>query len=693
MDTTGKDGLYLRWSRLVKTVQVKESNAGLLRGSIAAPNPDAMREFTKTGPVTKVILNQVSGCAEPGQVLCMMGPSGSGKTSLLNCLSGRTSYESGTITVNGKALSSNSMKKRLMAQIAYVRQADIFFTHLTVRDQLGYTAFLRLPQAWTTARKLDEVERIIKLLRLTKVADSKIQLLSGGEKKRVNIGTELLTDPSCLLLDEPTSGLDSTSAVALMHMLLQLARAQNKTVITSIHQPNSALFHSFDKLIMLAEGNVVYFGTPRDSLAYLRDCKLACPDGYNAADHWMDLLVHDTAIDETTMASGASSSGEEPTERSIAGIDDTIRSGNGLTSLSDDGGVSASVEISTGAAPTTTDANDNKQVMIKDQNLTTRAQLIRAWDMDTIAAQMDSATVKNDDDEVGANAGSYNKYNTSWGMQYRVLVHRCLKNSRSAIFTPINLIKSAAIALVSGALWFQMDYTEANVYDLSSYFFFTMTYWVFDSMFTALMTFPVEREVILKERSSGSYHLSAYFLAKSTSEMPTRLVLPLIYMTISFWMAGVSDRFEIFVYTTLISLLSVVAGEAIGLMVGASIYDMERAMTIMTVVSLALMLLGGFFVANVPTWLNWGKFVSPFKYSFDASRQLIFDRNIPCDGSGTLESLCAENDQGSIPPEDIIDFLNIQGSVGFNVGLLIVIGIVPRCIAYLALRAKKEGGR
>ena len=239
-----KPGLFLRWSRLVKTVHVKDSNAGLLRGSIATAPPSSSRTSTTilktrrsngsslatTAPTSKVILNGVSGCAAPSQVLCMMGPSGSGKTSLLNVISGRTSYDSGTITIDGKRLSSpassssssnatsnnnnnnnnnnatvtTSRKKRLMAQIAYVKQADIFFTHLTVRDQLGYTAFLRLPQAWSPHRKLEEVDRIIQLLKLTKVADSKIDTLSGGEKKRVNIGTELLTDPSCILLDEPT---------------------------------------------------------------------------------------------------------------------------------------------------------------------------------------------------------------------------------------------------------------------------------------------------------------------------------------------------------------------------------------------------------------------------------------------------------------------------------------------------------
>jgi ABC-type multidrug transport system ATPase subunit/ABC-type multidrug transport system permease subunit len=581
-------------------------------------------------------------------------------------LSGRNPYDGGVVSVNGRPLGGADMK-RLMAKIAYVKQADIFFTHLTVRDQLGYTAFLRLPQEWPAQTKRNEVERIIKLLRLTKVADSRIRMLSGGEKKRVNIGTELLTDPSILLLDEPTSGLDSTSAVALIQMLQQLARTSQKTVVTSIHQPSSALFRSFDRLIMLAEGHVVYFGTPADSLPYLRNQKLACPDGYNAADHWMDLLVQDSAIDENSMMT---------LKNGYAGDADSLDGNN------EDDGVAAN-------------PSEEERVSNRTMGLTTRQQLIRAWDNDAVAEQMDACVEK---DSNSANVKDplgerISKYNTGWMLQYRTLVHRSLKNSRSAIFTPINLIKSCALGVVSGLLWFQMAYTESRVFDRSSYFFFTMTFWVFDAMFQSFMAFPQERTVILKERASGSYRLSAYFMGKTTSEMPTRLVLPLIYMIISFWMASISTSFSMFVATTLISLLSVIAGEAIGLFVGATIYDMEKGMTAMTVISLALALLGGFFVENVPSFLVWAKFLSPFKYAFDASLPLVFDEPVPCDGSGALEGICGGSSEGYAQPDEVIAYLGVQGSVGFNTGILIVIGLVPRYLAYLALRAKKEGDR
>ena len=620
---------------------------------------------------------------------------------------------------SGEQNGSGSDMKRLMSKIAYVKQDDIFFEHLTVRDQLGYTALLRLPQLWTHTRKMNEVDRIIRLLRLTKVADSKIQMLSGGEKKRVNIGTELLTDPAVLLLDEPTSGLDSTSAVALIQMLSKLARNSNKTIITSIHQPSSALFFGFDRLIMLAEGHVVYFGQPKQSLLYLKEHGLDCPLGYNGADHWMDLLVQDSAIDDDEDDDIIEDGDVENTTAIVAVTTTAVSSSDGTgsgTNTDDDDKDDYGIPIVQRSSKNST-VGRMRGERNQATSMTTRQRLINAWDKEAVAEQMDAHVQMDNTKRMSsllfdagggssmmiANSSSSNnnnnknkepsKYATSWGLQYRTLVHRSLKNSRSAIFTPINVIKSCALGIISGLLWYQMDYTESRVFDRSSYFFFTMTFWVFDAMFQSFMAFPSERTVILKERASGSYRLSAYFMGKTTSEMPARLVLPLIYMVISFWMASISTSFSMFIATTFISLLSVMAGEAIGLLVGATIYDTEKGMTFMTVISLFLALVGGFFVENVPSFLVWTKYLSPFKYSFDASLQLVFDKPVPCDGSGALEALCGGSSTGYAQPEQVIQYLGVQGSVGFNVGILIAIGLVPRYLAYLALRAKKEGDR
>lgn len=199
--------------------------------------------------------------------------------------------------------------------------------------------------------------------------------------------------------------------------------------------------------------------------------------------------------------------------------------------------------------------------------------------------------------------------------------------------------------------------------------------------------------MILKERASASYRLSAYFLAKTTSEAPTRLVLPLLYMLTSFWMTGISQSFGVFVATTGCTLLCVFAGEALGLMFGALCYDLTKALTVMTVVGLATMLLGGFFVTNIPSFLLWGRYLSPFKYAFDASQAIIFNEDIPCDGSGVLEEICRGGDEGHATPNEIQEFLGVEGTIPFNVGMLVVYSCIPRYIAYLALRMKKSGDR
>jgi ABC-type multidrug transport system fused ATPase/permease subunit len=139
--TTSSVACHLRWTRIAKTVELHEATVGLLRGSIGHKNPqnDSTIASTSGGPTMKVILNQVSGEARPGEILALMGPSGSGKTSLLDALSGRSAYESGTLTINGIVAKGSSIKQ-LKRKIAYIKQADIFFGHLTVRDQVRFDA-------------------------------------------------------------------------------------------------------------------------------------------------------------------------------------------------------------------------------------------------------------------------------------------------------------------------------------------------------------------------------------------------------------------------------------------------------------------------------------------------------------------------------------------------------------------------
>jgi ABC-type multidrug transport system ATPase subunit len=147
--------------------------------------------------IQRTLLDNVSGQIRPGQVVALMGPSGCGKTTLLNTLAGRAlNGVTGNIWFNNQRY-EKCMKRKL----AYVLQQDLFFEKLTVKQQLTYTALLRLPNHLSKQDKLAQVEQIIDQLRIRKCANTPIMLISGGEKKRVNIGTELLTNPSVIFLD------------------------------------------------------------------------------------------------------------------------------------------------------------------------------------------------------------------------------------------------------------------------------------------------------------------------------------------------------------------------------------------------------------------------------------------------------------------------------------------------------------
>jgi ABC-type multidrug transport system ATPase subunit len=123
------------------------------------------------------------------------------------------------------------------------------------------------------------------------VGGQQVKGISGGEKKRTSIAYELISDPQVLMLDEPTSGLDSLTSFVIVRYLSELARTRNKTIVMTIHQPNSEIFALFDKLILMVEGRLIYQGPAESATAYFsKEFGLTCPEFHNPADYFMSIM-------------------------------------------------------------------------------------------------------------------------------------------------------------------------------------------------------------------------------------------------------------------------------------------------------------------------------------------------------------------------------------------------------------------
>lgn len=163
---------------------------------------------------------------------------------------------------------------------------------MTVRECLEFAAKLKLKG--TYEEKMIRVKELIKELRLDKCQNTKIggpliKGVSGGERKRTSIGVELITDPNLIFLDEPTTGLDSFTATSVMETLKDLA-ISGRTVISTIHQPNSDIFEMFDRLMLMAQGKIIYFNEARLAVDYFANINFACPELSNPADYFMTIM-------------------------------------------------------------------------------------------------------------------------------------------------------------------------------------------------------------------------------------------------------------------------------------------------------------------------------------------------------------------------------------------------------------------
>lgn len=233
------------------------------------------RQVTIKGK-SRTLIHNLSLAIEPGQLIAIVGGSGAGKSTLLKTLLGITPLNSGQIYLNGNNLKRNFNSYRTL--IGYVPQDDIIHKDLTVEEVLIYACKLRLPPDINLSLT---VQKILEQIQLTHVLDNRIRELSGGQRKRVSIGVELLADPKLFFLDEPTSGLDPGLDKDLMLLLRDLAN-QGRTIILVTHATTN--IDVCDRIAFMGlGGHLCYFGPPTEAMSFFQmpsDDLIYFPDIY-----------------------------------------------------------------------------------------------------------------------------------------------------------------------------------------------------------------------------------------------------------------------------------------------------------------------------------------------------------------------------------------------------------------------------
>lgn len=674
---------------------------------------------------SKAILQDVSGLVRPGEMLAVMGPSGSGKTTLLNALAGRLRTDSGCTLLNGEPLN-----KQLRRRICYVLQQDIFFPDLTLRQTLNYTARLRLPESMSNQEKMEHVNQIIDVLDLTRCQDTIIgdvmkRGLSGGEKKRANIACELLTNPTVMLIDEPTSGLDSSTAHSLMSTLKEYAHKENKTLVVTVHQPSSQIFYMFDRLLLLCNGQTAYFGEVSKVVDFFSSIGLQIQQHFNPADFILEQVKRAPEIQEKIIMHAQELRKHPDYPKQLQESSPVYHSQEEVGSQCNYNGASANsvncpqchkhvwktfhhknpeeeschkgLQNGTQQQYLWAVSEDDKPGTEKSKQVELRVMLDPEKKIPTVYSKI---AIRDDEDsgrsswsEAGSSVfssqddlGREHKWPTSFWTQVSVLTQRNFLEARGRMLSKLNWVQTVGLGVVCGLIWFQVDRTEATIADIRGWIFFSTTYWMLFALFGALISFPPEREVINKERASGAYRLSAYYLAKMIGELPLTVTLPSAFHLIAYPMLGFHSA-QTFLSLWGFLVLSTVVSQSVGLFIGATCTDLQVSVTVSALYSLSTMLFGGYYASSLPPWMRWLQYLSMVHYAFQNMHIVEFSSgpDVRCLSQNSHFRACHTGGT-IIPAQDIIGDHGTPLPIWANTLVLLSFLVVFRLLGYLVLR-------
>ncbi|XP_043601121.1 protein scarlet-like isoform X1 [Bombus pyrosoma] len=593
--------LCLTWKNISYTVE-RKVNGGSLRAIFGLQHTEFIR-----------LLNGVSGIVNSGMLMAIMGPSGAGKTTLLATISCRVKGEAtGDVLLNGKPIDTDQM----IRISGFVPQMDLAIESLTILEHMEFMACMKMDRRLRANIRRQRIMVLLGELGLGKCITTKLSALSGGERKRVTLAVQLLTEPSILFCDEPTTGLDSYGAMTVVKTLRDVA-ASGRIVICTLHQPASGLLDIFHEVLLLSSGRVAFQGSSTDAMKFFDSLDLRCPPTFNSAEFFVSQL---------SIVRGK----EAESYRKVNWICDQYE---------------------------------------KSKHSQKVSKLI------DYSCFMDSGELPAIFSQISLSPKDFKKARTL--TQLRWLTWRAYvdykRNSASLLlrFTTymfIGLLIALPYMNITG-----QALNQSGIQNMQGLLYLVVVETVFTFNYAVFYTFPRELPLLLRDIASGLYDPTPYYMSKVIVLIPGAIIQPLLYAAFIFAITGLKGGLLGFVYFALPVVVCAVSASALGLFLSASFQSVNTASLFSVPLDfLGLMFCGIYLhLGYLAPGIAWLKYLSQFYYGLEAVSLTQWplidhiscspDPEEPCVSSG-LEVL---EKYGYLPNHYTMDII----------GLLVIFGI------------------
>ncbi|KVH92376.1 ABC transporter G family member 17-like [Cynara cardunculus var. scolymus] len=605
------------------------------------------------------LLNRITGYAPKGCITAVMGPSGAGKSTFLDGLAGRIASGSlkGKVLLDGNEMSPSLIKRTS----AYIMQDDRLFPMLTVYETLMFAADFRLGSI-TKAEKRQRVETLIEQLGLssarnTYIGDEGSRGVSGGERRRVSIGVDIIHGPSLLFLDEPTSGLDSTSAQSVIEKVHNIAQA-GSTVVLTIHQPSSRIQLLLDHLIILARGQLMYQGSPKDVGLHLGRIGRRVPKGESPIEFLIDVIQQ-----------------YDQSEYGVDALAEFVVTGMKPPKLSDD-----EMSFSTPTPPPHWSSGKKLHLQMAgrhdqdngfDHSVRSPWNNSKSWSQSGIMQSLKSTPARhrnqrtpnpasaspgyytnssdilartptphssdytvNEDDYItpsmaadGANHHHLGpKFSNSFFAETWVLMRRNFINIRR---TPELFLSRLMVLTIMGFMMATMfkkpGATMQGITNRLSFFIFTVCLFFFSSN-DAVPAFIQERFIFVRETSHNAYRASSYTIAGLITYLPFLLLQAAVYAVITWFALKLEGSFVYFLIILYVSLLST---NSFVVFVSSVVPNFILGYAAVIAFTALFFLFCGYFLSShdIPKYWRWMNKISTMTYPYEGLLINEYQRN------------------------------------------------------------------